>query len=153
MSDGSTARSVSNGPGHVNREAYSRSRWIRYFSALGVLILIVLAVFVAPASLNAYDAAHHTWISCEVQSAHAETGSNVSRTGIGGSRAEVEIRTKGCGSLLLREGVTQANSKRVAASLEKSPKVQIEVGSGSYAIRSILGLINRLPTAYGFRAA
>lgn len=126
---------------------------MRYFSALAVLILIVLAVFVAPASLNAYDAAHHTLISCEVQSAHAETGSSVSRTGIGGSRAEVEIRTKGCGSLLLREGVTQANSKRVATSLERSPKVQIEVGSGSYAIRSIFGLINRLPTAYGFRAA
>ena len=66
MSDDSTARSVGNAPGHVSRDAYSRSRWIRYFSALGVVILIVIAVFVAPALLNAYDAARHAWISCDV---------------------------------------------------------------------------------------
>jgi hypothetical protein len=119
-----------------------------------VLIFIVLAVFVGPALLHTYDTAHYTWISCEVQSAHSETGSSVSRTGIGGSRADIERRTKGCGSLLLlRQGVTEANSERVATSLEKSGKVEIEVGSGSYAIRSILGVINRLPYAYGFRAA
>jgi hypothetical protein len=153
MNDRTTARTDVNDPDHASRGPYPKSRWIRYFSALGVLIFLILATFVGPAILNAYDAAHHKWISCEVESAHAETGSNVSRTGIGGSRAEVEIRTKDCGSLLLRQGITQANSKRVATSLEQRGKVQIEVGSGSYAIRSILGLINRLPTAYGFRPA
>ncbi|WP_159570367.1 hypothetical protein [Curtobacterium sp. 18060] len=153
MSDDSTARSVGNAPGHVSRDAYSRSRWMRYFSALGVVILIVIAVFVAPASLNAYDAARHAWISCDVKSAHAGTGSNVNRIGIGGSRAEVEIQTKDCGSLLLRQGVTQANSKQVATRLEEAGRVKLEVGTGSYALRSFLGVINRLPTVYRFRSA
>lgn len=153
MNNRRTARATVKESDHAGRGGYSRSRWIRYFSALGVLIFIILAVFVGPAWLNAYDAANHTWITCEVKSAHAETGSNVSRTGIGGSRAEVEISTKGCGSLLLRQGITQANSKRVATTLEESGKVEIEVGSGSYAIRSVLAVINRLPTAYGFRSA
>ncbi|MCS5518249.1 hypothetical protein [Curtobacterium flaccumfaciens] len=53
----------------------------------------------------------------------------------------------------MSKGITEANSKRVATTLEESDKVEIEVGSGSYAIRSVLAVINRLPTAYGFRSA
>lgn len=106
-------------------------------------------MFVGPAWLNAYDAANHTWITCEVKSAHAETGSNVSRTGIGGSRAEVEISTKGCGSLLLRQGITQANSKRVATALEESGKVEIEVGFG--VLRYSLGSWRDQSPAYRLR--
>jgi len=136
---------------HVDRVQFSRGRWFRYFAALTVLLLIVLAVFVVPAILNSYDRVHREWISCTVADAVAGNGSNVSRTGIGGSQAEIEISTKECGSLLLRQGVTESNSRRLVETLKQSKRFQIEVGSGYYSIRKALALMNRLPSAYRFR--
>lgn len=128
----------------------SRAKW-RFYRALAVLLIIGLVALVLPAFLNWYDGQHQIKVECSVGAARPLSGGSVTRTGLGSSSAEVEITTKNCGKLLLREGVTDQNAGSTARQLDAGGTYRFEVGQGSYSVRELLRLIGRDVTTTGFR--
>jgi hypothetical protein len=117
--------------------------------AAGVLFSIVV-LLVWPYGMSAYDDGHRRELSCDVSGAERYAGSTVSRTGLGAPFSYVKVDTTDCGILIL-QGVPKANQQAVASKISGAGKVRFEVGESSYWFRGALQVINRYPTAFGYR--
>jgi hypothetical protein len=128
----------------------------RAYVILVLVIVPVLAVglfVIAPITLSNYDQSHQTTVQCEVETADFGKRSTVNRIGAGSSREEVEITTKDCGKLLLREGVTEENGAEIAATLSAGSRFEFTVGQGSWKARGFFNAIKKYPFAFGYRPA
>ncbi|HAQ9610430.1 TPA: hypothetical protein IYE61_002922 [Enterococcus faecium] len=112
-----------------------------------------IALFVVgPIVLRNYDHSNRLSVGCEVTSATYGVRSSVSRVGAGSSRAQIEIVTTDCGTLLLREGVIEKNGPELAAALTPGTSYEFSVGKGSWAIRGFLNSIKKYPFTYGYES-
>ena len=116
----------------------------------GVFVVdAVFSLFIGPALLTNFDRSHRTEIRCRVDGADGRAASPSNR-GVGGSIPQVTIRTSDCGDLILREGVTRANSADLVKQLKRSSVFDIQVGEGSWKLRGVLDALHRDPTAFSF---
>jgi hypothetical protein len=116
----------------------------------GVFVVVaVFSLFVGPALLTNFDRSHRVEIRCQVTGADGRAASPSNR-GVGGSIPQVTIRTANCGDLIMREGVTRANSADLVKQLERNSVFDIQVGEGSWKLRGLLQALHRDPTAFGF---
>ncbi|MCZ0950874.1 hypothetical protein N7T98_26200, partial [Pseudomonas syringae pv. tomato] len=109
-----------------------------------VLVLLVVPVMgialfvVGPTVLSTYDSSNRLSVDCEVTSATYGVRSSANRVGAGSSRAQIEIVTPDCGTLLLREGVTEEDGPELASALTPGTSYEFSVGKASWEIRGFL---------------
>lgn len=124
-----------------------------------ILVLFVVPVMgialfvVGPTVLSNYDTSNRLTVDCEVTTATYGVRSSVNRVGAGSSRAQIEIVTPDCGTLLLREGVNEKDGPELAAALAPGTSYEFSVGKGSWAIRGFLNSIKKYPFTYGYEPA
>jgi len=136
----------------------SRRTTLRNRAYLVVVLFVVpvmgIALFVVgPTVLNNYDTSNRLTVDCEVTTATYGVRSSVNRVGAGSSRAQIEIVTPDCGTLLLREGVNEKDGPELAAALAPGKSYEFSVGKGSWAIRGFLNSIKKYPFTYGYESA
>ena len=124
-------------------EKVDRRRVVRgriFAAVLLFLFFLVPALFlyVGPIALKSYDAGHQMRIVCSVSSAEASTDSSYSTRGVGASTLQVVIKTKDCGSLTLRWGLTSDNIDKTAERIDEGGQFRFTVGKGSWEMRELL---------------
>jgi hypothetical protein len=124
-------------------ERVDRRRVIRGRLSAAVLLFLfflvpVLFLYVGPIALKSYDAGNQIEIVCTVSSAEASTDSSYSTRGVGASTLQVVIKTKDCGSLALRWGLTRDNIQRTAQRIYDGGQFRFTVGKGSWEMRELL---------------
>ncbi|WP_412147448.1 hypothetical protein [Curtobacterium flaccumfaciens] len=135
----------------VARGHVFRNRSIAVLLLFLVVVVPILAFFVAPIALGVYDDAHPMSVTCTVESAEAGSTSSRSLKGVGSSGSQVVIETKGCGRLLVDLGIKKDNVDRVADELKAGQRYRFIVGEGTYRLRSVLQLVKVAPDVRDFK--
>lgn len=133
------------------RKRVRRNRCIAVTVILVLFVLPLLVFFVGPLSLHIYDAGHVRTVICTVDSARTGSESARSLKGVGSTGSQVVIETSDCGKLLLQERVNAKNADALADELDTGGKFSFTVGSGSFAIRSLLHSINLSPSVTDYK--
>ena len=115
--------------------------------------IVIGGFLLGPQALQQYDARNPMTVECTVTSAEDQLATTTSRTGLGGSSAQVLIRTSSCGDLLLTDGVTKQNGEDIAERFSNSSTYSFEVGSGSQKLRWLLDLIGVTPKIFAYEPA
>lgn len=113
--------------------------------------VVIGGFLLGPQVLKQYDLQNVTNINCIVTSVESQIASTTSRTGLGGSSAQVLIRTSSCGDLLLSDGVTKENSEEIAKQFVINSTYRFEVGSGSQKLRGLLDILGVTPEIINYQ--
>ncbi|WP_126890875.1 hypothetical protein [Curtobacterium sp. HSID17257] len=127
----------------MRKERSMRSRRIIFSSWLIGMVLIFTAIFVAPVTLKAYDAAHPLVVECRIIAATAGDGSSRSVRGIGASFNQVRLDSSDCGVLFIRRGVSANNASQIAAEFQDGRRYELQFGAASYRFRDSLRTLHQ----------
>jgi len=129
------------------------SRW-RGLLILGAIALVTLGLFVAaPLAITHYDEAEHVDVDCQVISSLVTNGGSRSLRGIGSTRLQVQLETRECGTLIIRNGISDLNAESIASYFESGHNYNFELGEASFKLRDLARITNIATPVYGYSVA
>lgn len=147
MSDSSPEKTVTYPSGKSPRQQRKD-----LFQALivGVPFLgLILSLLVGPVVVKSWDKGHREWIECTVTDAEGGQAPGNRR---GHNRFwQVIVETSDCGTLKLREGITEANNQDVEAELAQGGRFRMEIGEATLKIRWFTDRVSVIPQVWTFQ--
>ena len=117
---------------------------------VGVPFLGVIgSLLIGPPVVSTWDKGHREWIECTVTDAEGGQAAGNRR---GHNRYwQVLVETSDCGTLKLREGITEANNQDVAAELAPGGTFRFEIGEATQKIRWFTDHVSVIPKVWTFQ--
>ncbi|UWX97482.1 hypothetical protein N2K95_01955 [Arthrobacter zhaoxinii] len=142
-------------PENAMRDQSGKSRQQRRKDLFQVLVVgvpflgVIGSMLIGPVVVMNVDKGHRGWIECTVTDAKGGKAAGNRR---GHNRYwQVLVETSDCGTLKLREGITEANNQDVAAELAPGGRFRFEIGEATRKIRWLTDPISVIPKVWTFQ--